>query len=121
MPKICVIDDSWNIATFAYLLTVGGYDVQTAKTKEEALQKMEKEYFDVVLLDFILEGEDSFEIMKGLLKINPRVIVFLLTGYLSQKVYTMLENGVHEILEKPIRSKNVLEAIDEALRKQRCR
>ena len=60
-----VIDDEKNIRlTFSETLAHMGFDTRTAANGEEALSKMKKTAFDLVLLDFRMSGMDGIEVLR---------------------------------------------------------
>ncbi|MCK5461080.1 response regulator [Candidatus Gracilibacteria bacterium] len=84
-PKILVVDDERALSTALRLkLTNSGFDVKTAFDGEEALRILEKESFDLILLDLIMPNMDGFQVLKVFVeqKMSGKVIV---TSNLSQE------------------------------------
>lgn len=64
-PKILVVDDESGIrSTLQGVLGDEGWETRTAITGEEALTLLEKESFDVVILDVLLPGKDGISLLK---------------------------------------------------------
>ena len=67
MPKILVIDDDVSIAeTLELYLTEEGYDVVTAHTGTEGLNRYVKSSPEVVILDIRLPDIDGFTVLEDL-------------------------------------------------------
>ena len=65
MPKILVVDDEKPISDIVkFNLDKEGYDVVTAYDGEEALEKVESEKPDLILLDLMLPKIDGLEVAR---------------------------------------------------------
>lgn len=104
--RVLVVDDILpNVKLLEAKLTSEYYDVMTATSGFEALEKMEAEKPDIVLLDVMMPGMDGFEVCTKI-KDNPGmahipvVMVTALTD-VADKVRG-LEAGADDFLSKPI-------------------
>src|SRR5262245_40836461 len=65
--RILVVDDSESLRDFFQLvLAEAGYDVVTASSGEEGLEKTKALKPDLILLDFIMPGMDGLELLTRL-------------------------------------------------------
>src|SRR3989344_8636432 len=85
MAKILVVeDDRQLLEIYADALGAEGYEIDTADDGEQALDKMIKGGYDLVLLDIILPKINGFEIMEQLKGLpppqNPNKCVIFLTN-----------------------------------------
>ena len=70
-PRILVVDDTpVNLKLLADLLGAKGYGVVTAAAGPEALEKVEKEHPDLVLLDVMIPGMSGYEVCRKIRE-NP--------------------------------------------------
>jgi len=60
---------------------MGGYNVEVAKNGLEAIEKIEKDVFDLVLTDLKMPEMDGLELLKTIKGIRPEVMVILMTAY----------------------------------------
>ncbi len=104
--RILVVDDILpNVKLLEAKLSAQYYDVLTAQNGQEALEKVERESPDLILLDVMMPGMDGFEVCRRL-KANPKyahipiVMVTALTD--TQDKVTGLEAGADDFLSKPI-------------------
>lgn len=67
MKKVLVVDDEPAIANLAKIkLTNAGFDVATAHSGEEALERVADEFPDVMVLDVMMPGMDGWEVASRL-------------------------------------------------------
>jgi len=102
--KILIVeDDSFVMDIYQTKLGQSGYDVEGAENGLDALKKMEKGGFDLVLLDIIMPYMDGLEVLKKIKEDekNKNLPIILLTN-LSQKeeVDRGLELGANDYLIK---------------------
>ena len=79
-PRILVVDDDANIRTLLRrLLTTEGYSVDEAADGPAALEKVEAQAPDLILLDIMMPGQDGLDVLEGMRRTND-VPVILLTA-----------------------------------------
>ena len=87
MPKKIILADDEKFIAIAYKdgLSRAGYDVTVANDGETALQIIETEHPDLVLLDLIMPKMTGFEVLKAL-KAQPQLqaIPVIILSNLSQ-------------------------------------
>ena len=80
--RILVVDDEYLIRwTLEQNLTKEGYQVLVAQTGEEALEKVEQEALDLVLLDIKLPGMDGYEVLEKLLQKDRNIVPIMITAF----------------------------------------
>ena len=63
--KILVVDDDELVLiALETLLVPSGYDVTTASSGQDALEKLNQGTFDLLMLDIIMPGMNGFELCK---------------------------------------------------------
>jgi CheY-like chemotaxis protein len=83
---ILVIDDDAVVGrSFDRVLTEKGYDVSTALTGEEGLEKMNAEEYDIVFTDIKMPGMDGLEVAERIRERCPWTPVVVITGYGSEE------------------------------------
>lgn len=83
MPyKILVVDDEKAVRKLFWdLFKKEGYVVTAVASGEEALTTLDKEKFDVVLLDIKLEHMSGIEALKKIKETKPQTTVVMITGF----------------------------------------
>ena len=81
MHMMLVDDEERFLITTKKLLSRKGYDVFTAISGAEALEKLRMENIHVVILDVKMPGMDGITTLKQIKKMFPMVEVIMLTGH----------------------------------------
>ena len=103
--KILVVDDEAPVRDMIKkgLSQMGGYHVEVAKNGLEAIEKIEKDVFDLVLTDLKMPEMDGLELLKTLKGIRPEVMVILITAYGSiETAVEAMRLGANDYITKPI-------------------
>ena len=83
---ILVIDDDAVVGrSFDRVLTEKGYDVSTARSGEEGLEKIDTTEYDLVFTDIKMPGMDGLEVAERIRDRCPWTPVVVITGYGSEK------------------------------------
>jgi CheY-like chemotaxis protein len=77
---LCVDDDARALMVRSLILSVAGYEVQTASTGDAALRIFHHSRIDLVIADQHLPGIDGLTLAAEMKKLKPEVVVVLLTG-----------------------------------------
>ena len=118
--KILVVDDTpQNVKLLADLLTVKGYAVVTAASGREALELVDKEQPDLVLLDVVMPEMSGYEVCRKIrdnpaTAILPVVLVTALDP--AQERLKGLDAGADDFLTKPINQAELLARVRSLLR-----
>lgn len=104
--RVLVVDDILpNVKLLEAKLSSEYYDVITATSGEEALQKVDEESPDIILLDVMMPGMDGFEICRTI-KGNPAIAhipVVMVTALTENDDRVRgLEAGADDFLSKPV-------------------
>lgn len=104
---ILIVDDKQeNIFSLNTVLQQHGFDTDTAQSGEEALKKLLKREYALIILDVQMPGMDGFEVAEaitGLNKTRDIPIIFLSAVNTHKKFITKgFESGAVEYLTKPV-------------------
>ena len=84
--KILIIDDDTDfLEALVYTLTQEKIDVVAAGSGYKALEVLEKDYFDLILLDLRMQGMDGVETFNRIKKIEAQPFVIIMTANLEDK------------------------------------
>ncbi len=110
--KILVVDDQKHIVRLVQItLEKAGYDVVTAYDGVEALEKVEQENPDMIVLDVMMPRMDGFEVLQRL-QADPRyqhIPVIMLTAKAQDAdIWKGWASGVSSYLVKPFNPRELL-------------
>lgn len=82
MKKILLVDDEESIhLLYREEFEEEGYEVHSALTGEEALQKLEVVNPNLIILDINMPGMNGIEALRRIKEINPDIPVILCSAY----------------------------------------
>ncbi len=117
MTKILLVEDDKSIiSNLTQFLAAEGYEVKSASGQTKALSMMEKERFDLVLLDISLSEGNGFAVCKAV-KSNYRIpVIFLTASGDEYSTVTGFELGADDYIAKPFRPRELSSRIRNILR-----
>jgi DNA-binding NtrC family response regulator len=122
MTVVLVVDDVAAMADqYAYdLKRVGGYETLIAASGREALDLLEREAVDCVLLDLEMPGMDGFDVLRGMARREspPPVIVYTGTGNYDRCVQA-IKLGAQGFIDKAEPMERVVREVENALERAR--
>ena len=116
--RILVVDDEKEIRDFLYkaLTRLGGFHVELAETGEEALQKIEKETFDLIMTDLKMPKMDGLQLITKIAKSKPEILTVLMTGHGTiDSAVEAMKQGASDYLMKPLNLDELIVRIQKVL------
>jgi DNA-binding NtrC family response regulator len=115
--KILVVDDEAPIRDMLQrgLTQRGGFLVEAAQNGIEAIEKIEKDVFDLVLTDLMMPEMGGLELLKTIKGTRPEVMVILMTAYGSiETAVEAMRIGADDYITKPVDFNELLIHISKA-------
>jgi ActR/RegA family two-component response regulator len=116
--RILVVDDEIGIRmTLPVILERHGFQVATAGSVAEALERINHQEFDVLLSDLnIGEPGDGFTVVSAMRRVQPEACTFILTGYPDfETALQAIRSQVDDYLIKPADVPELVSAIERKL------
>ncbi|MCK4557709.1 MAG: sigma-54-dependent Fis family transcriptional regulator [Candidatus Aminicenantes bacterium] len=115
--KILVIDDEVGIrSSLKGILEDEGYTIKTVVSGEDALKLLQKENFELILLDIWLPQMNGIEILKKIKKMDENPQVVMISGHGSiETAVQAIKLGAYDFLEKPLSLEKVVLTAKNAL------
>lgn len=109
---VLIVDDDAELVDITRQYLEDTYDVRTATSGEEALEKMD-ESVDVVLLDRRMPGMTGDEVLRAIRLSEYDVLVVMLTGV--EPDFDIVDMGFDEYLVKPVDGATIRATVEEML------
>ena len=118
---ILIVDDEDTLRHFLRLaLEDEGYRVSEAADGQSALDLLERETFDLALVDLRMAGVDGLEVMRQFRQRSPETQIIILTAYASvPSAVEALRHGAHDYLTKPFKTDELLASVADGLARRR--
>jgi CheY-like chemotaxis protein len=126
--KILLVDDDPDfLEMHKAVLQNHGYDVLTATSGQEGLERVRAEIPDLIILDLMMEKHDAGFSFSKTVKTDPlfRKIPILMVTSVAEATgfrFSLEEDGywmkTDDFLDKPVRPEVLLERVDKLLRKR---
>jgi DNA-binding NtrC family response regulator len=118
--RMMLVDDEERfLSTTQKLLARKGYDVVTAASGAEALEKIRSQNIHVVILDVKMPGMDGNATLKEIKRQFPLVEVIMLTGHATmESAIDGLKSGAIDYLMKPTDIDEIILKAEEAFEKR---
>ena len=116
-PKILVVDDEKVIrGGCREVLTQEGYEVLLAESGEQGLKMIEKEHFDIILLDLMMPGLSGFDVLSHVKRLHPDTSIIVITGYATiENSIEAMKNGAFDFIPKPFSPEQLRVVVSKAI------
>ncbi|MBM4349256.1 MAG: response regulator, partial [Deltaproteobacteria bacterium] len=111
LKKILVVDDEAPLREILQrgLTQMGEYSVELAQNGQEAIDKIEKEIFDLILTDLMMPEMDGMELLKIIKGTRPEMPVIMMTAYGSiDTAVEAMKIGANDYITKPVDFRDLL-------------
>lgn len=117
MKKILVVDDDQEVReNLEEILHDQGYVTCSSAIAEDALAKAGMEFFQVILLDYMMPEKTGLDILAELKKISPRSKIIMITAFATvENAVEAIKKGANEYIAKPFKIEQLLVLIRQAL------
>lgn len=114
--NVLIVDDQINTCkSLEAILKKSGYSCSSTLNAEDALKKVQAEHFDIVITDIRMPGMDGLQLLEELKKIQPHLVVIMITGYATIKsAVESIQKGAYDYLPKPFTPDEVRVVIERA-------
>lgn len=118
-PKILIVDDDIQLRkSFARLLSIEGYWVESVSNAEDALDYLANSKIDLVILDYKLPKMDGLSCLKVIRRLYPELPVIIMTAYgTSHTAIEAMKIGAFDYVLKPFEIDEFLFLIKRAVKR----
>lgn len=118
--KVLLVDDEEEfIATLGQRLDARNLKVTATTTGAKAIEIVDNQDFDVIILDLAMPGMGGLEVLKRIKSGHPEAEIIMLTGHGSIETgIEAMKYGAEDFLEKPVDIQELLGKIKDARQKK---
>jgi two-component system KDP operon response regulator KdpE len=121
-PRILIVDDDEStLDLLSIQLKTEGYQVQTAASGGDALQRVDHQMPDLILLDLLIPDIDGLAVCRAVRKFSDVPIVVLSAVGLEDKKVEALDLGADDYLTKPVGARELKARVRAWLRRHGSR
>jgi DNA-binding NtrC family response regulator len=115
--RILIIDDEASIReSLETLLTLEGYNIETAPEGDTGLDLIDRRSYDLVLLDLALPGKNGLEVLHLIREHHPDLPVIMITAFGKvDNVVEAIRTGAQNFVQKPWDNEKLLADIRSAI------
>lgn len=119
MKKILLAEDDEDLSIILkQFLELNDFDVKTTKNGLEALKTIEKENFDLCVLDVMMPVMDGFTLAEKIIEIKPDIpFVFLTAKQLKEDKIKGLQLGADDYIVKPFEAEELVLRLNNILKR----
>src|SRR5687768_5312052 len=119
--RVLIVDDEEVLRdVLDAVLRREGFDIVTASTGEEALNILEGEEVDLVILDVMLPGISGIDTLRAIRIANPTLPVIVITAFSSiDGAIEAMKQGAFHYIPKPFKNEEVVLTVNKALEQRR--
>ncbi len=117
--RILIVDDDEGTREALEAILEDDYDVACVADGQVALDKLNREAFDLVLLDLIMPGMDGIETLKRIKAYDKQIDVIMVSATdRAREATAAITSGAYDYITKPFDADAILTAIERALQKR---
>lgn len=118
--NLLVVDDEPGMREFLeIMLRKEEYNVKVASNGEEAIEMLQKEPFDLAIVDIQMPGISGIEVLKNSRENHPKTTVIMITAFAShESAIEAMKLGAYDYITKPFKIDEIKLVISKSLDKK---
>jgi two-component system, OmpR family, phosphate regulon sensor histidine kinase PhoR len=102
-PTILVIDDEERVREGCRkVLARDGYEVTIAESGEIGLNMIERQHYDIILLDLMMPSLSGFDVLAHVKTLHPDTVIIVISGYATvENSIEAMKRGAFDFMPKP--------------------
>jgi len=120
MTKILIVDDDLDMCEIiSDILKEGGHNPNSSYSGEDALMKIKKNHYDLIVLDYKLNEISGLMVLEKALQTIPSLKVMMISAFGDKSIKARArELGVSDFLDKPFDLKRFVQAVQDILNRK---
>ena len=118
MKMLVIDDDQWIRDSLSLYFESEGCHLVALETAEEALSALNRDKFDIFIVDYRLPGMDGLEFYDRIKESNPDVVKILITAYGTEDIVARaMEMDIQEVIHKPFSTDEIKRVLSRVIDK----
>ena len=119
--RVLVVDDEPEILRLCvYLLEDEGFETEGLTSAHEALARVRRESYDLLIADIKMPEMDGLELLRRVAAIDPNLVTLIITGYATMdRAIAAVNAGARGFVLKPFGVDELIAAVNSALNQKR--
>lgn len=110
--EILIVDDQPGIRMLlSDIITNEGFQVSTAETGKEALEKASANHYDLMVLDYKLPFFDGVEVLEQLQQRQIEIPAILISGLVNDIVHESSNSLIEKVIAKPFNVEDIQQSV----------
>lgn len=116
---LIVDDEKMTRMNLSHVLSKEGYEVETDSSGSDALERLSKKHFDLVITDLKMDKVDGLMLLDTIKKNSPATEVIIITGYATVlTAVDAIKRGSFHFIAKPLKLDEIRSTVKSALSKK---
>ena len=119
-PTLLIVDDELGARQSLEVILEDDYRVLSAVNGQEALEILQRETIDLVLLDVNMPDMDGLEVLQKMKELDEEIDVIMVSALnLARKAADAIKSGAYDYITKPYEPEDILSTVNRVISKQR--
>jgi len=120
--KILIVDDQKIVLdSCKRILEEDGFSVTLATSADEAVERIKKETFSLILLDIKMPGRDGMSLKRQVKETWPQIPIMVMSGYTTPETLAEVsETDAATFIAKPFTPDELLDVIGQVIPREGC-
>ncbi len=119
-PTLLIVDDELGARQSLEVILEDDYRVLSAVNGQEALEILQRETIDLVLLDVNMPEMDGLEVLQKMKELDEEIDVIMVSALnLARKAADAIKSGAYDYITKPYEPEDILSTVNRVISKQR--
>ncbi len=121
--KILIVDDEEVVReSLTEWFATEDYETRGVSSGRDALEVLEKEGWDLALIDLKMPGMDGIELQRRIRQVDPEIVSIIMTGFATiDTAVHALKQGAYDYLTKPVDPDELSHIVEKALEHRKAK
>jgi len=120
MVKMLVVDNDRDMCrVISDVFREEGFEVNSAHKGEDALEKLKRQPYDLIISDYKLSGISGLTVLEKVKHIRPQTQVIMISAFIDTSTKARAkELGAYDFIDKPFNINRLVKVVKKALKRR---